>query len=500
MAVSKQARTNAIKNVLLGNISIKGSILAKHDINALKIASSAFLYNGGSLEESETLRQILMQTIRTRKFKNRKLVEEVFDIIISLHNEGKKLRFTPFRLRIKHNETMHQAFDTDAKRREDAKLREVVEQSRTAMADFINQLIVEQKQASDDYYANYKPYKQTHERRFDFDVKNQKKTTESFNEEVQEIYGENLICRNYVNSKTLAQMYCCKHDHSFTRMPGHLLKGYGCPRCNKEEGKTWKNTVEAQWDPSRKSTPWTNERFIQESVNRFGEGVFDYSKLNYINNDTHIILIRVRDGKEIKVLPYEHLRHDEHYDGEKKYYEGKTNEEKIHHIVRKMHECCEHKVYMPYQDIPDSARILRFICPWHGEFNSTMAKIRLGKCCAECDGLGESTGERMVRKYLIAKKIDYRPQFYIKDEDYFAENVRIDFYLPNCNTFIEFQGEQHYGIQIRPKGMIKRTFEEQLERDSNVRRYASDHNIRLIEIPYTYRNNVEDFLCNYKLA
>lgn len=495
-----QAKLNAIRNIILGKLSVKGSVLKKADIDALKVATNAYLFNGGTLDDTEVMRQILVQTINSRKFTNRSKVEEIFDIMLSLANEGHKLHLSRFRIRIKINKPMKDAIKQVEKQQEDLQLLQELDKAKTMMADFVNQLIDEQKQASDDYFSNYTPYKQQHNRRFDFEVKNQRKTTEQFNEELQPIYGDNLVCKEYINANTLAQMYCRKHDHHFSRMPLHLFKGYGCPHCNKEESKTWANTVTAKYDPSKRNDRWTTERFIQESINRFGVGVFDYSKVNYVNNDTRVTIIRLNDGKEMHVFPYEHLRRDEDYDGDPKHYEGKTNEEKIHYIVRLINEHLEHRVYMPYQDIPNSVKALRFVCPLHGSFTATTAQIKNGTCCPECDTTGESTGERNVRKYLIDHNIDYKQEYYIKDELYFPHHARVDFYLPNCKTLIEFQGEQHYGIKIRPKGMTKKTFQEQLQRDSNMRRYAYDHGLRLIEIPFLYRNSVAEFLDLYNLA
>lgn len=60
------------------------------------------------------------------------------------------------------------------------------------------------------------------------------------------------------------------------------------------------------------------------------------------------------------------------------------------------------------------------------------------------------------------------------------------------NVAIEYQGEQHY----RPTGFVysEERFVHQQERDNAVRCYCNEHNIKLIEIPYTEFDNIEDIL------
>ena len=50
------------------------------------------------------------------------------------------------------------------------------------------------------------------------------------------------------------------------------------------------------------------------------------------------------------------------------------------------------------------------------------------------------------------------------------------------------------------KGRIShdsKTFKQQMYRDANLRLYAQDKGIELIEVPYLFRNNVGDFLDHF---
>lgn len=73
-------------------------------------------------------------------------------------------------------------------------------------------------------------------------------------------------------------------------------------------------------------------------------------------------------------------------------------------------------------------------------------------------------------------------------------NTEIDFYLPEYNIFIEYNGIQHYIPQDYFGGKLK--FEKyQIPRDNYVRNYCKDNNIRLIEVDYTYKTKQD--IINY---
>ena len=65
--------------------------------------------------------------------------------------------------------------------------------------------------------------------------------------------------------------------------------------------------------------------------------------------------------------------------------------------------------------------------------------------------------------------------------------LRFDFFLPEYNTLIEYQGEQHYrSVPLfgGDEGYKRRQENDRIKRD-----YCKSNNIKLIEIPYTYSDN-----------
>ncbi len=497
-------KLSATKNIFRGKITIKNSCLTSHERSYLIIAATAFLADPNKLlgiEELETMTEFLMGP--KRRDKVRSGVSKFYSIIQSMAADGENLSFENIPVLSLSNiyRQINKLLEQNYTKQMDG-LREELDVSRKQYRDFVESLVVQQRKDAKDYFESLKPYKQTHERRFDFKVRNKPYTNEEVVERLRELYGDDYDYTqvDYKNNRTPITLRCKKHDVVLSRILQNLLKGWGCPACNKEQGKTWANVVEKTYDPSRRSERWTTERFIAESKAWHGEGFFDYSQCHYVNKDTPVTLIRIADGAVVKVRPYDHLRHDADYGIAQRYYQGTTDKEKIHFLVRRLEENIENPIYVPMQKIERSNKRFKCICPLHGEFYMSLHRIYSGNCCPECDGGGESVGERNVRRYLQSKGIKFEQEYRIEDKKYFDTFARVDFYLPDLNTMIEFQGEQHYKIANKAITHGSRKWQSQKKRDNHLRRYAADHNVRLIEVPYTYRSNVDIFLAEQGIA
>lgn len=101
-----------------------------------------------------------------------------------------------------------------------------------------------------------------------------------------------------------------------------------------------------------------------------------------------------------------------------------------------------------------------------------------------------SVGERNIAKYLTKRGIKYYSQYPMGNT-----LQRYDFYLPDFNTFIEFDGEQHYHVVDFFGG--EEGLKARMEKDAEKSAYAYDNNIVLIRIPYQYKKRIEEFLSPY---
>lgn len=72
-------------------------------------------------------------------------------------------------------------------------------------------------------------------------------------------------------------------------------------------------------------------------------------------------------------------------------------------------------------------------------------------------------------------------------------NIRVDFYLPDYNTIIEFNGIQHYK-RIPYSHKTEEDFQIQVERDKRLKQYCRKHGVKLITIKYNQVNEIKKIL------
>lgn len=103
--------------------------------------------------------------------------------------------------------------------------------------------------------------------------------------------------------------------------------------------------------------------------------------------------------------------------------------------------------------------------------------------------LHQPKGEREIEYILKSHHIDYKYQYKL----YVANRMlRPDFYLPDYNTFIEFDGQQHHEAVSLFGG--EEGLRKTQERDALKNAYAYEHGIKMIRIPYCYLNHIKEFL------
>ena len=104
-------------------------------------------------------------------------------------------------------------------------------------------------------------------------------------------------------------------------------------------------------------------------------------------------------------------------------------------------------------------------------------------------GCINSQGENKIKQLLDDLQILYIQQFYFLDCRNPKTNcvLYFDFYLPDYNCCIEYNGEQHY--IARKNGIFTQDKVNEIRyRDQIKKQYCQDNNIPLIEIPYTDYN------------
>lgn len=100
------------------------------------------------------------------------------------------------------------------------------------------------------------------------------------------------------------------------------------------------------------------------------------------------------------------------------------------------------------------------------------------KNCMKCNPR-LSHGERKIKEILESLKVVFYQEYTFED----CKNINLlpfDFYLPDYNCCIEYDGEQHFEENI----FSHEDFTDRKKRDSVKNQYCEEHNIKLIRIPY----------------
>jgi hypothetical protein len=276
------------------------------------------------------------------------------------------------------------------------------------------------------------------------------KTTEDFINEVKTVHGNryNYSLVNYINNKTKIKIICPEHGVFEQEANAHLM-GRNCFKC---------------MDTSK-----TTEEFVNETKLVHGEK-YCYSLVNYINNKTKVKIICSIHG-EFEQEPSSHLKGS---GCPKCFGMGKTSEEYINECILVHGNKYDYSL-VEYNGVFKKVKI---ICKKHGVFEQMSDKHMKGCGCPICR---ESKGEKEIRKILTENKINFIGQKKFSDcKD--KKVLPFDFYLPDYNMCIEYDGRQHF-IAINRWGGEAGLIDQQ-NKDLIKTKYCYKNNIKLIRISY----------------
>lgn len=296
-----------------------------------------------------------------------------------------------------------------------------------------------------------------------------KLTTSEFINRAQLIHNNKYQYKNtkYTNAKTKVFITCPIHG-DFLQSPDSHLRGKGCPECKKE--KLSKDRAD------------TKEQFI-DKANKIHYNFYLYDKCIYKNSSTPVIITCPIHG-DFEQYPSNHLSGKGCLKcGRERTAQAHTISEQVF-IERVKNTHPEYDYSNTHYTKMENP--ITYICPIHGEVTQIAADHYHSK--AGCPKCNKSKGELLISRYLNLYKIQYIQQYTIP----INKNIRIsgkayiDFYLPDYNTFVEYNGIQHYLPVKHFGGEIK--LQDQQNRDQAVRDYCKEHSINLIEIPYNDSN------------
>lgn len=174
----------------------------------------------------------------------------------------------------------------------------------------------------------------------------------------------------------------------------------------------------------------------------------------------------------------------------------KTDEENL--IFAK--EICEEMNYKfidIFYDIDKNGKKekkIKFECPKHGSQTINFKRFKKGQRCGYCTSENKSTessGERRIRLILTKFNILFLQEYRLDDS-----LLRYDFYLPDYNLLIEFDGIQHFEevAFFASKEKSKEELKYKQNNDKRKNQLAKEKNINLLRIPYYDFDNILEIL------
>jgi len=353
---------------------------------------------------------------------------------------------------------------------------------------------------------------------------NNKLTTEEFIQRAKlkhdNNYDYSLV--DYKTDKLKVKIICKKHG-IFLQTPNVHLSGHGCFKCAR------KNDLET---------------FLEKSKLIYGD-LYDYSFVEYVNVNTSVKIVCKEHG-EFEIIPSTFLY------GKNGCFYCNGQYKNIDFFIKDAKEIHGNKYQYKMIDNLESLSLIKVICPTHGEFTqrisshidgsgckrcaddlrrkklgdfifsakkihnnkydydevkytNTSSKVKI-KCSIHgyfnqrpkqhlrgegCPSCNESKGEKEISVYLDNKSINYHREFKF-DDCKNINSLKFDFYLPDHNLCIEYDGKQHFESMDIFGGDIE--FEKRKINDRIKDDYCSKNKIRLIRISYS--DNIFKILCN----
>lgn len=264
----------------------------------------------------------------------------------------------------------------------------------------------------------------------------------------------------------------CKTHGIFEQQPGaHGRQKQRCPKCSAIIiGKTQQIG---------------NIEFIKRIEQVFGKDTFDYSKLNYEGAHKDVTLIckkcgnvETKDPKSF-YLGYGCLKCRVKQRNPKQI----TKKEFLERAIKIHGEKYDYSK-IEYNSINDEVEI---ICSKHGSFYQKPAIHMYAKSnCPECK---ITKGEESISQYLNNRNIKYIFQHKIRINNSYHY---YDFYLPEYNIMIEFNGMQHY----KPIKFFggQEAFKYLQIRDKIKKQYCLENQIKFIIINYKELDQIKIIL------
>lgn len=296
------------------------------------------------------------------------------------------------------------------------------------------------------------------------------KTHNEYIEDIAKINPNIEVLGKYVNNHTNILHRCKIDNHEWMAKPANILTGYGCPKC----GGTIKKTYNEYVDELKIINP--NIEVLE----------------NYVGRQIKILHRCKIDGYEWNAAP-SHILNGTGCPicGRMSQIQKrrKTHEEYVKHVA-----IINSDIEVVGEYVNSQTKIFHRCKLCNHEWEIVPNNILNGQGCPKCN---ISHGENGVAKYLNQYNISYISQYKF-DNCRNKKSLPFDFYLPDYNICIEYDGIQHFkpvDFAGRGESWANKIFERTQYNDEIKNKYCKNNNIILLRIRYD--DNIEDVLSNF---
>ena len=166
---------------------------------------------------------------------------------------------------------------------------------------------------------------------------------------------------------------------------------------------------------------------------------------------------------------------------------GNANKLPVEEVIKRVESVNNNKLLNPEEYCGNSNRNLIIQCGCGNVFRGCVNEISKRYRCPKCSK-AESLGELYIEQYLKNKNVQYIRQYKFND----CRDIRplpFDFYLPNLNKCIEFDGIQHYKNIYGDDRLFKTQIHDKIKTE-----YCDNNNVDLIRIPYWKGHQINEIL------
>jgi len=310
----------------------------------------------------------------------------------------------------------------------------------------------------------------------------------------KEVHGDKYSYDNVVmNGLNKTVNITCALHGDFPQIPNNHLQGKeGCKKCNK------KNRTSNTDDFIKKAQE------IHFLYDKDGNKIpkYTYDNVVYIQSET-IVNITCSIHGDFPQTPNNHLQGNGC--GKCAREERKSNTEEFINDAQsmKVHQNDDGTPKYTYDNVVYIGSFIKvnITCPIHspiqGDFPQTPNNHLQGMGCPWCN---KSKGEKRISQILFEKNIKSIPlKKYDDCISYRSRNelskrcykLEFDFYLPENNTLVEYDGEYHF---IQRKNVSLEQYRYNVLNDREKNEYTKAKNIKFIRIGYLDKENIEEEL------